>query len=542
MGKKAVPTFRQCVDARYQHDLVMNGFATLMVILVPLLVLLVVFLLSRTDSAYGVLSDYMEKATVLCIVLESYVLMIIVYMLYSRLTKHSKRDRMWMLSLTEYARSKGAPTDKLQMRMRESSRKEHFLVRPIALFLLAAMFAFVIWVAIDAVPYINDLSGDNKDFFVIIGGNTLFTLDVVYIALLGGFLLMLPMLVFVFIPTVSFPGAHEKRQVAFTKTLCESLESVGISTLPMTRVVKGVPVILALFLIMFTGYIGAFFLTFRVFRDMNNHLMNEWVYEAELLQAVESDGKEGFDDEFYDRSPEKAKKTNKRGTSAKRFAKKMKNMIREENRLPGILVIAELFLLVLLGNYMLKMIALGCMMSDEIENYVITLDNWKDVPMQSWVNIALIVMDTFFIKTMIDSILGIASRKASSWRKVVRSCITFVIPLWISAFVTQASGMSHLFDFNVFITTAILYDVMLMMIVSYNIRRFYTPAGYEMPRVRSWIRYALWGNIIPTVTAGTAFADDAFDGTEFSGASSGSARDALDTKKLKKKGSKDEGD
>ena len=151
-------------------------------------------------------------------------------------------------------------------------------------------------------------------------------------------------------------------------------------------------------------------------------------------------------------------------------------------------------------------------------------------------------MDTFFIKTMIDSRLGIASRKASSWRKVVRSCITFVIPLWISAFVTQASGMSHLFDFNVFITTAILYDVMLMMIVSYNIRRFYTPAGYEMPKVRSWIRYAVWGNIVPTVTAGPAFADDAFDGTEFSGASSGSARDALDIKKLKKKKTKDEGD
>ena len=61
MGKKSVPTFRECVDARYQNDLVMNGFATFLVMLVPLLVLLVVYLLSRTDTVYGVLSDYMEK-------------------------------------------------------------------------------------------------------------------------------------------------------------------------------------------------------------------------------------------------------------------------------------------------------------------------------------------------------------------------------------------------------------------------------------------------------------------------------------------------
>ena len=532
MGKKGngVPTFRQCVDARYQNDLVMNGFATLLVILVPMLVLLVVFMLSRTDSTYGILSDYIEKATVLCIVFESYVMMIIVYMLYTRLTKHSKRDRMWMLSLTEYARSKGARTDKLEYSMRKVLRKEHFLIKPVAMILLAAMFLFVLWVAIEAVPYIDDLNGNNKDFFIIFGGTTVLTLDIVYVAILGGFLMMFLMMIFVFIPTVSFPGAHEKRQVAYTEQLYRALGAVGIEILPMTKVVRRMPIIVALMLIIFTGGYGSIFLTFRMFRDMNNHLMNEWVYEAELLRAVESDGAKGFDDEFYDRSPEKMRKSNRRPRTGS-FARKMKAMVREENKLPGILLIAELFLLVLLGNYMLKMIALGCMMADEVENYIITLDTWRDIPTQSWINVALVIMDTFFIKTMIDSILGIASRKASSWRKVVRSCITFVIPLWISAFITNASGMSHLFDFNVYITTAILYDVMLMMIVSYNIRSYYTPAGYDMPKVRSWIRYAVWGNIVTTATAGTAFADDAFDGTEFSGAASGFPKDAMRPKR-----------
>ena len=185
---------------------------------------------------------------------------------------------------------------------------------------------------------------------------------------------------------------------------------------------------------------------------------------------------------------------------------------------------------------MLKLIALGCMISDEIDIYMFTLDTIRDLPRDALVNVALILMDLFFIITMIDSILGIASRRASSWRKVVRSCFTFVIPLWLSAFVTNASGMSHLFDFNVFITTAILYDMLLMMIVSYDIRRFYTPAGYEMPRIRTWIRYAVWGKIVTAVAANAAaFAEDAFSGVEVSGAAGGSSKNTLDYGKLKKK-------
>ena len=514
MAKKGIPTFRQCVDARYQNDLVMNGFATFLVILAPMIVLIIVYILSRTDTSYGILSDYVEKATVLCIVFESYVIMIIVYMLYSRLAKHSKRDRMWMLSLTNYAGSKGADTDKLNAWLKEFSRREHFRLRPIALLLLVAMFLFVLWVAVEAIPYIDDLSGGNKDVVISSGGSAIMTLDVAYVAIAGGFILMFLMMLFVFIPTVSFPGSHERRQMAFTKRLYEALGSAGVDILPMTQVVRRMPVFLALVLVIATGGYASFFLTFKMFRDMNTHLMNQWVYEAELLRAVESDGANGFDDEFYDRSPEKVRKGSKRAAT-KRFAKKTRRMVRQENRLPRILLVAELFLIVLLGNYMLKMIAIGCMMSDEIENYIITLDNWRDIPSQSWINIALLIMDAFFIKTMIDSILGIASRKASSWRKVVRSCVTFVIPLWISAFITNASGMAHIFDFNVYITTAILYNVMLIMIVSYTIRSFYTPAGYDMPKVRSWVRYAFWGNIIPAATAGTAFADDAFDGNTF---------------------------
>ncbi len=535
MGKDKIPTFRECVDARYQNDTVMNGFATLLVILTPLAVLLIVYLLSNTDTAYGVLTDYIEKAVVICVAFESYVLLIVVYRLYTRLIKHSKRDKMWMMALTGYARSKGADTTKLEYSMKAARRKEHFLVRPIAFLLIAAMFVFLLWTVMDAVPYIEDLNGGNKDFVVIISGEVLFTPDVVYITIVGGFVIMFFAMIFVFIPTVKFAGNHEFRQVEFTRVFCKTMDTVGIHFRPMTQVVKRKSAFLALILMVFTGMYAMVFYTFILFRDMNNHLMNQWEYENELLRAVESDGACGFDNKFYESLTVTDRKGRKKSLSRKKLAKRTKNMAREENTLPGILVIAELFLVVLLGNYILKIIALGCMMTDDIDSYIVTLDTIGDITADAWTNMLLVVMDTFFVFTMIDSIMGIASRKASSWRKVVRSCFTFVIPLWISAFITNASGMSHLFDFNVYITTAILYDVLLMMIVSDRIRTYYTPAGYESPKMRSWIRYALWGNIVSTVTAGTAFADDAFDGTEFSGAASGSDRDGLDLKELKRR-------
>ena len=421
MRKKEVPSFRECVNARYQNDLVMNGFATFLVMIVPLIVLFVVSTLSRTDGQYSVLSDYMDKAVVLCLAFEAYVIVIIIYKLYTRLAKHSQRDKIWMMSLIEYARSKGANTDKMRSMLSEVRGKERFVIHPLAVLFLIMMFIFLVWVIMEAVPFISDLGGGNRDIGIMVGNTTLMTVDVVYPAIIGGFVMVMLMMVFVFIPVFIFPHAHEKRQVQFTRHMVNALDAVGIRVMPMTQVVKKVPFILVFPIIMFTGGYGFFFLVFRVFRDMNNHLMNEWVYEAELLEAVESDGAYGFNSEFYDRSPDKLRDGRKHSRMARRFSKRMKQMVREENRLPAILLLAELFLLVLLGNYMLKLIALGCMISDEIDMYMFTLDTIRDLPRDALVNVALILMDLFFIITMIDSILGIASRRASSWRKVVRS-------------------------------------------------------------------------------------------------------------------------
>ena len=506
--KKAIPTFRQCVDLRYQSDLVMNGPATAVVLLTPILVLLIVYLLSRSDSVYGILSDYWEKAVVVCVVVELFVIMVIVYKLYTRLIKHSKRDIIWMQSLLDYARSKGGYVKDMEKTIRKTRRRERFTFRFIPKLLLITMFIFMSWVLLYATPAISSLEGGNELFNLYIGGESVFAIDIVYIALMAGAFPTIAMMAVVFIPLVKFPYAHENRQVTFSRHLANSLHQVGVKVMPMTPIVKNMSIILNLFLFFITMGLWFPFMIFKMFRNMNNHLMNEWFYEAEVLKAVESDGAEGFDSEFFEMSPDRKMKNRKKRMSRKKFARKMRSIVRGENALPSSLIIAELFLIVLCANYILKIIALECVMTDDIDLYRFTMDTIGDVPLTVFLNTLLVVLDLFFMMGMIDSILSIASRKAAAWKKVVRSCVTFVIPLWISAFITNSTGLSHIFDFNVFITTAILYDVLLMMIVSYRIREFYTPAGYDTPPIRSWVRFALWGNIVSRKGESDAFTDE----------------------------------
>lgn len=490
------PTFRQCVDSRYQYDLVMNGVAALLVVLVPMAALLVSFILSHTDTKYAVIQDYWPKVVLVCCTVEIYVLMIVVYRLFSRLISHSKRDLTWAGCLTAYARDKGCDTSKLAGAVRDLRATEPVTAKFIARALLAAMFAYIVWVMLFAVPVLESLSGGNETFVAAIGRFVIFKADIVAVAYGVGIFLVTMMILTVLVPVMRFPYQHEYAQVIFTRHLVNALDRVGISILPMATVTKRMRFISNAILMFLTGGLWLPFMLFKIFRNMNNHLMNEWVYEAELLKSVESDGMEGFDSEFFNYAPAKLRDGKAHRRANKAFSRMMKGRARSENRMPRILILAELFLIVLCANYILKMIALTAMMSDNIEDYTFTLFTITDLSFDAFVNVALVVMDLYFTMLMIDSLLGLASRRAASWRKVVRSCVTFVIPLWFSALITKPEGISHLFDFNVYATTIVLGLVMMVMILSETIRRYYTPVGYEMPPLTAWIRFAVWGSLV----------------------------------------------
>ena len=78
---------------------------------------------------------------------------------------------------------------------------------------------------------------------------------------------------------------------------------------------------------------------------------------------------------------------------------------------------------------------------------------------------------------------------------MVQSCVTFAVPTWISYLTFTTSSCSHMFDLDPFLTTAVLYLVMLIMFVSPRVKEFYTPSTMSVPGMRSWIRFAVHGEL-----------------------------------------------
>ena len=233
---------------------------------------------------------------------------------------------------------------------------------------------------------------------------------------------------------------------------------------------------------------------------MNDHLINQWTYEEGLMPVIESGGREPF------KNPEGLRINRQSKTMPKSVAREFtRYFVRRNSKKPKILIVAELFLLVMCANYILKIVALVCEICNDFDRYAyITFGNILNAPVSIWMTLAMVGIYMLLIYLCISALLGIASRRPSSWRKVARSCITFVIPLWISELFIPATGISNLFSFNVYLSTAILYNVLLIMLVSYKIKRFYTPVGMAVPGFLTWVRFIFVGSL----ESGTPEIDD----------------------------------
>ena len=156
---------------------------------------------------------------------------------------------------------------------------------------------------------------------------------------------------------------------------------------------------------------------------------------------------------------------------------------REENRMPAGLILAELFLAVMCASYAFKIP--GTMMD-------IAAD---DTLYPSIINAFMLQMNLVFLVTTVFALLGISSRRAESWKKVVRTCFTFTFSTFMSAFLVQSDSYVHEFDFNPYATAIVLGLVVLMMLFSYDIKKFYTPPLMKVRPTVSWANYILFGKL-----------------------------------------------
>ncbi len=506
MGRKddgITPTFRECVSMRYKKDTIMNGLATLVVLLLPLIVLgIVMFLSEYGPEGFHKLKDYSSMFETIIISIEMSVIMAIMYNMYKRLRTHSQRDRPWRKSLIVFANKMGADTTELCEIDRKICRAEHFTLTPIIVLLMVAMFVYCVYLFVFLAPltYYTAVIADGYGVDMTVSD---LGLPAFYTNLSVGVVICLAQFILIIVKVLSFPYKHEKRQCQFTVELSKCLGRVGVTIPPMIKIVKHHNILFHIFMLVITLGLYSIWLVASIFKSMNYHLLNQWTYEDELLRTVESEGQEIFEHYMPDYYADSRMDKREYNRLAKRNMYQIRHYVKEANRMPASLVIAELFVIVLCANYILKIIALDCEITHNYEVYEPLFasiegffQNITKLQPKQIMDLVMIPVDLIMLSISISALLGIASRRTSSWRKVTRTCLTFAIPLWVSFIgLTNVSGLTHIFDFNVYATTVVLVGVFALMLFSRNIKEFYSPLGDEIPGIGAWLKYIFVGNL-----------------------------------------------
>jgi hypothetical protein len=476
--------FAENVKTRYRKDIIMSTPITLLVLILPL-VIMGAFLLFIRLGQLTRLEDFKSAWTMLLFTIQLFVMAIVMFIMYSRLHKHAKRDREWRGALLTFAKEQNVDTSRLEDLHKSISFRETFALSAIIGLLIVVLF---VWDFVAFIRYIPEGYVNDVEVYMFKDSNIPLLKDITHnmVALIITLLVFL----FIFYRVLTFPYKHEQNQCEYTAEFSMKLKKVGIDVPAMISFVKHRNIIIHLILMLLSFGLYTLWLARRILKSMNDHLINQWTYEEGLLPVLESGGREPF------KNPEGLRTTNSRAVPKSVVREFTRYFVRKNSKKPKLLFLAELFLLVMCANYILKIVALVCEICNDYERYAyITFDNLLSAPVGVWMTLIMVGIYMILLYLCIDAMLGLASRRPSSWRKVTRSCITFVIPLWISELFIPATGISNMFSFNVYLSTAILYNVLLMMLVSYKIKRFYTPVGMAVPGMLTWVRFIFFGNL-----------------------------------------------
>ena len=299
-------------------------------------------------------------------------------------------------------------------------------------------------------------------------------------------------------PIFIFPLRHDRRFVAFTERFSELLIEKGYILTPFKPAVgKKLRIVIILYPITFVAFMGIFltmlygsggsadpwiavvlgifysypylaFVMLLAASSLNQHILHQWAYEEYLISAL---------DGFYNPS-----------TSVVKETEYSKEKVREIKRIPLILRIAEIFLVIICILYNIKIFASGVDFDmGRYGEWGLTADCARYV-------ILTVMYELLFVIT-VDALFSLRSKNLKSFRKVVRSCLTFSISVAVTALLTEGSYFSNYFELNPFITIALLYVLLIMVLTSDAVKWFYTPYGMVSPPTKEWARFALYGKL-----------------------------------------------
>lgn len=503
-------TFSAVIRDRYNRDEILKSLVIVTLILLPYAAMLAFWFVSNGglgSSVYVKLSSFTNQWLCVGFTAAAIIVSTVTCRMYTRLYNHSERDVRWRKCLIDYVRSVNGNVSEMQAVDAEISKKElypHHALPTVFKYLIMLFSFYTIMLCCTttsynrAVPFLIDILSKLVKYPDA-------TTVAVLIEIVGTFILMVPLLAVSLKTIIFMPHEHEVMQNRFTVAMSRALYEKGLDVPPMTVVTRGIPRKTHIKYMVLSLGLYSIYLFFFSIRSGNNHMYNQWAYEDAMNETIRTGKTDAFErighpvrDPSADDEPvfrDIAREAKDVALETKESIAGILSAARRGGKMPLFLLIGELFVLMLCSSYIFRIVVTGCEIYTTPMDFRLSLENIPRYTFAHWIKVLTIPMDLFFMSNAVGTVVGIASRRPSSWRAMVRSCVTFVIPTWMNAYVISQTSIAAMFAFNPAITTAILYDVLLLLVLSTRIKRFYYPPDEEIPPTSRWIRYAISGSI-----------------------------------------------
>lgn len=149
---------------------------------------------------------------------------------------------------------------------------------------------------------------------------------------------------------------------------------------------------------------------------------------------------------------------------------------------PMALRFAELFMMVIIGIYVAKLLVLGMGFSSGY--------GFREAALISF------VMDVALMFMTVDSLLTLSTADSRSWKKAVRAAVLLVVVnlLYHAGFSATAAGVISFNPIMIIIVSAMVICCLFLR----QVREHFVPPGLEMPPLRSWVAFAAFWPLFPS--------------------------------------------
>lgn len=163
-------------------------------------------------------------------------------------------------------------------------------------------------------------------------------------------------------------------------------------------------------------------------------------------------------------------------------AERIQRQVKGHESLPAALYVAEVFLFIIIAVYFAKLAVLSMGIVSDYGDHVASVVTY--------------VVDVIMLIATVDAVLGISSRKPSSWRKVMRGAILLFVFSVIGSIAGTGMSASALVTFSPVIVAVMCIPILGIMMTR-TVRDHYVPPLQEMPGIGHWVTFAFFGQLFP---------------------------------------------